>query len=227
MHTEPKAARSDAKPDAGPAPAPDAAASGTTLSAPPPPPPVRTDIVNSVPSTPIAVPPVANPQTPHLVAPSSVTTKPEAVAPDDAPLAPPPSREIVQSARIVDRLGQAEMHLGVRTESFGSVQVHTVVRNSQVGLTVGSERGDIKAFFAGEVPGLESNLRQYELNFADIRFLGGPASGLNAQTGGNAHSQSFQPGRSFVPAVTQPAHAAEQEPEEYRQDSRAGLSVHA
>lgn len=116
----------------------------------------------------------------------------------------------------------------MRTETFGSIQVHTVIRDSQVGLTIGSERGDLKTYLAAEVSGLEASLRQHDLQFRDVRFVSNSFSpGGNPYGGSGSPSQSFQQGRSFpqgtarfvLPETRNETEAVNHEP--------AGLSVHA
>jgi hypothetical protein len=84
------------------------------------------------------------------------------------------------------------MHLGLQTQAFGNVEVHTVVRDSQVGLTVGSERGDLRTLLAPEVSGLQTTFRQQDLRFDNIRFLDSSA-GTTAGFSGGADSQGRSP----------------------------------
>jgi hypothetical protein len=74
-----------------------------------------------------------------------------------------------------------QMHLGVRTETFGAVEIHTVVQQSQVGITVHADR-DIARWFSSEVPGLESGLNQSHLNLTGVNFDHG-RSGVQTATG--------------------------------------------
>jgi hypothetical protein len=46
------------------------------------------------------------------------------------------------------------MHIALQTGAFENVEVHAVVRESQVGLAIGSERGDLHRMLANEVPNL-------------------------------------------------------------------------
>jgi hypothetical protein len=95
----------------------------------------------------------------------------------------------VQLARMVDGISQAEMHIGLRTQAFGSVDVHTVVRESQLGVTVGSEKGNLKSLLNAEVPGLQTELRQHDLRLENVRFMEN-RPGVGAETSGGAHQQS-------------------------------------
>ena len=186
-------------------------------------------------------PPVSHPQTP-------ATTQITPVPPDarhatSEPLTPIPRSDRlatpelhhnlelptapVQAARVIDRLGQTELHLGMRTEAFGSVQVHTVIRDSQVGLAVGGERGDLKSFLTPEVPGLENNFRQHDLRFNGIQFLGGNLAGGGGQPGNSGgYMQQFQPARSLHHSAAL-REAEIQEGVQAHAESATGLSVHA
>jgi hypothetical protein len=103
---------------------------------------------------------------------------------DSAPPAPPPppiAPDLAAAAQM-----SAQMHLGIRTEAFGAVEIHTVVQQSQVGLTVHADR-DIARWFSSEVPGLESGLNKNHLNLTAVDFDSG-GSGVQTAT-------SFQQGQ--------------------------------
>jgi len=102
-----------------------------------------------------------------------------------------PAASTVEVARLVAGVAQSEMHIGLRTQAFGSVEVHTVVRDSQVGLTVGSERGDLRSLLAPEVSGLQTSFRQQDLRFDNIHFLETSAGTTAGFSGGaDSHSRS-------------------------------------
>ena len=74
----------------------------------------------------------------------------------------------------------AQMHVGIRTEAFGAVEIHTVVQQSQVGITVHADR-DIARWFTSELPGLESGLNKNHLNLTTVDFDNG-RSGIQTAT---------------------------------------------
>jgi hypothetical protein len=95
----------------------------------------------------------------------------------------------------------AQMHLGMRTDAFGAVEIHTVVQQSQIGITVHSDR-DISRWFSSELPGLESGLNNSHLNLTAVNFDHG-RSGVQAETGfqqGQPRQQYSQtPSSPFAP----------------------------
>jgi len=130
---------------------------------------------------------------------------------DSAPLpsSAPPAAPIVPGSaadlRLADQItGQvnAQMHVGMHTDAFGAVEIHTVVQQSQVGITVHADR-DIARWFSSEVPGLESGLNHSHLNLTGVSFDQG-RSGVQTATG-FSHGQ---PRQSFSQTQGSPAAAA-------------------
>jgi hypothetical protein len=108
---------------------------------------------------------------------------------DSAPPGPPPDRIAPGSA--ADLQANAQMHLGVRTDAFGAVEIHTVVQQSQVGITVHADR-DLAHWFSSEVSSLESGLNKNHLNLTAVDFDNG-RSGVQTATS----FQQGQPRQSF------------------------------
>jgi hypothetical protein len=189
-----------------------------------------------------ATPTHANPAPPVVTVPpvtpshgeisNSISSPTPAPRADTTPALPDPASKPplndVQAARLVNHAGQSEMHIDVRTPAFGTVEVHTVVRESQVGLAVGSERGDLRSFLGPELPALQSTLRQQELQFDGVRFLG-QSPGLEAGlSGGNPHSFFSQQHAPSSSAFRQPFGQAKSEETDKPESSRvlpAGLSL--
>jgi hypothetical protein len=135
----------------------------------------------------------------------------------------------VPTARIIQSTAQSEMHIDLRSQTFGNVALHTTVRDSQVGLTVGSDKGDLRNFLAAEVPGLQTALHQHDLHFDGIQFLA-PSTGTGGGLSGGTNSQSgfSQPARSLATAGAFEALPPQGSEElETTHDARTGLSVHA
>ncbi len=179
-----------------------------------------------------ALPASQSPATQNSAAqdPAAPAAKTQPSAPASGPSeAPPPGGGMVQRAQIADGASQSEMRIDLRTQAFGSVEVHTVVHGTQIGLEVGSEKGDLRAFLSPEVSGLQSAFRQQDLHFDSIRFLSrgaGVETGLSGEA--DAQSRSFRQGRS-APLGDPGNNAGGQslgEPE-VSANSPTGLNVHA
>jgi hypothetical protein len=98
-----------------------------------------------------------------------------------APSTPPTAPDPAAAAQM-----NAQMHVGIRTEAFGAVEIHTVVQQSQVGIAVHADH-DIAHWFSSEIPGLESGLNKNHLNLTAVDFDSG-SSGVQTAT-------SFQQGQ--------------------------------
>jgi hypothetical protein len=93
----------------------------------------------------------------------------------------------------VSRVGQAEMRIGVNTSAFGSVEVRTVVHANDVGLTIGSEKGDLRGLLSNEMPAITNSLQQQNLRLSNVNFTQGFASSGNGSGGGDSQQRSFVP----------------------------------
>ena len=121
------------------------------------------------------------------------------------------------------------MHIGLRTQAFGSVEVHTMVRDSQVGLTVASERGDLRTYLGTEVSGLQTTFRQQDLRFDNIRFLESSA-GTTAGFSGGGDAQPRSSSQQYSsPAGIFSIHGPPEDPAEldFSSGLRTRLNVHA
>ena len=100
----------------------------------------------------------------------------------------------VQLAQIVNKAAQAEMRIGMNTSAFGNVEVRTVVHANEVGVLIGSEKGDLRSLLANELPNIANTLQQQNLRLNQVNFHQGLAFSNNMHSGGG-DSQA----RTFVP----------------------------
>jgi hypothetical protein len=187
---------------AGPQVASSAAASLAGASAPPQELPVKSGTTAQIPP--------ANPS-------------PAGNAPQPLPGAAPGP---VQVAQIANRVGQAEMRIGMNTSAFGSVEVRTTVHASEVGLTIGSEKGDLRSLLGNEMPAIASNLQQQNLRLNNVSFTQGFAS-PNHGGGGNPQQQAFvpRPAYSGAEAAASPSAEMADEGDAQLAGGAGGLSI--
>ena len=132
----------------------------------------------------------------------------------------------VQQAQIINKAAQSEMRIGLNTSAFGNVEVRTVIRASDVGLVIGSEKGDLRSLLSNDMPGIANNLQHQNLRLTQVSFQQqGFAFSGNSSSGGNAQPRSYAP----RPVAT-PASAAERASPEITQppetpSGRTGLSI--
>jgi len=138
-----------------------------------------------------------------------------------------PSAGPVQVAQIVNRVAQSEMRIGLNTSAFGNVEVRTVVHANDVGVLIGSEKGDLRSLLANELPSIASTLQQHDLRLNQVHFHQGFAFSNNMTSGGDSQPRSFTP-RSTVSALPVEAQGGESgEPAELpgARSRSGGLSI--
>jgi len=135
----------------------------------------------------------------------------------------------VQMAHLVSKVAASEMRIGLSTSAFGSVEVRTTVHANDVGVSIGSEKGDLRSLLSSELPGIASNLQQQDLRLHPVNFHQGFAFSSSMSSGGDAQSRSFT-SRSFASAPTSSmSEPASSEPRDLSESEnvrpRGGISI--
>jgi len=135
-------------------------------------------------------------------------------------LAHPVNSSPASNVRILDHLDYSEMHLGVRTQSFGSVEVHAVVHESQVRLAIASDSAELRHYLSTEAPVLAGKLERHDLQLQNIEFAGaglslqsGLWSGADPRSRGSPHTGNIPPHPASSIVADPPSADAEQEGE--------------
>ena len=101
---------------------------------------------------------------------------------------------------MVSKAAQSEMRIGLNTSAFGSVEVRTVVHANEVGVVIGSEKGDLRSLLSSELPGIANTLQQQNLRLNQVNFHGFAFS--NNMSSGGEQSQPRSFARHSSPAAT-------------------------
>ena len=131
------------------------------------------------------------------VAPQAVVAPPDRAEPANSSL-PAGYQEAVHgavsSARLTQQAGSAEMQVRLRTETLGSIDVHTVVKGSDIGASIRVEARDTQVMMANEISRLEQALSERNLRVQRLDVLQGAVSGnQSGETGhGNYHGNPSQ-----------------------------------
>lgn len=135
----------------------------------------------------------------------------------------------LQWAQMANKAGQAEMRIGLTTAEFGSVEVRTTVHASDVGVLIGSEKGDLRSLLTPELPGIASTLQQQDLRLAQVSFhqQGFAFAGNSSFSQGNSQPRSLasrpQPALGSSEESSAPDPVRVSEP--VLRQSGAGLSI--
>jgi hypothetical protein len=154
--------------------------------------------VATPPASPGSTLPLAQPTPPTAALPKPDTllgnapgAPPSLVPPPETPAVAAPGP--VQMAQLVNRVEQSEMRIGMNTSAFGSVEVRAVVHASDVGLVIGSEKGDLRSLLANEIPAITNTLQQQSLRLNSVNFMQGFAFSNNGSGGGDSQQRPFTP----------------------------------
>lgn len=143
----------------------------------------------------------------------------------ESPLAPAVGP--VQMAQMVSRAAQSEMRIGLITSAFGNVEVHTQIRANDVGLSIGSERGDLHSLLANELPGVANRLQEQSLRLSQVNFHETSAFSGGSSSGGNPQRRFFTQPATAPSPMTETASETFPVPgtTESPRSRHAGLSV--
>jgi flagellar hook-length control protein FliK len=105
-------------------------------------------------------------------------------------------------AQMANRAGESEMRIGMNTSAFGNVEVRTTVHAGDVGLTIGSEKGDLRSLLTNDMPAIANTLQQQNLRLSNVSFMQGFSSSSNGSSNngagaGNPQQQSFVPRSAY------------------------------
>jgi len=104
---------------------------------------------------------------------------------ENAASAPP----VIQSARVLERMGQSEMRLGMNSSDFGSIELHAHVSLDRVGASIATSHTELRAAMMAEMPSLEHAIAQHQLKLDNFNL--DPRTGAqNSDTGASAGNQS-------------------------------------
>jgi flagellar hook-length control protein FliK len=175
-----------------------AAAQDAAVQAPAPASPAAATLLSAAPAAPIADS-LPKTETPPAPAPGS---SPAPVVPEIlVAVVPGP----VQTAQLVNRVDLSEMRIGMNTSAFGSVEVRTVVHANDVGLVIGSEKGDLRSLLQSDMPAIANTLQEQNLRLHTVNFMQGFAFSNNASGGGNSQPRPFVPARALSNTALQEA----------------------
>ena len=93
----------------------------------------------------------------------------------------------MQSARILERMGQTEMRVGVNTADFGNLELRASVSQNQVGASIATAHGELRAAMMAEMPSLERSMEHHQLRLEHLD-LGAHNGGANS---GHQKGDSF------------------------------------
>jgi flagellar hook-length control protein FliK len=159
----------------------------------------------------------------------------EPLAPSAAPTAPSAENAsaapaVIQSARVLERMGQSEMRLGLNSNNFGSIELHTRVNQDQVGASIATSHTGLRAAMIAEIPSLERAIAQHQLKLDSLNLearAGEQNSGNGASAGNQSPGSSRQPAGEVSEFGDDMAATEVAPPQVWTAPHSSGLNVHA
>ena len=137
---------------------------------------------------------------------------------------------LIQSARVLERMGQSEMRLGLNSGNFGAIELHTHVNQDQVGASIATSHAELRAAMMAEMPSLEHAIAQHQLKLDSFNL----DSRTSAQNGGSGDAAGNQSPRGWTRPGTEVSEfnddmAAQESslPQAWAAPHSSGLNVHA
>jgi flagellar hook-length control protein FliK len=103
---------------------------------------------------------------------------------------------LINSAKLVERIGEAELRLGMRAGEFGNVDIRTSMVRNQFSAEISVERGELGRVMAAELPGLQTRLTDQRVPVANITIQNHIGEG---HTGGQSAASEQQKPRDGQP----------------------------
>jgi flagellar hook-length control protein FliK len=94
----------------------------------------------------------------------------------------------VSGARLTQQAGNAEMQVRLRTDALGSIDVHTIVKGSDIGASIRVEARETQVMLASELSQLERALNEQSLRVEHLDVLQGSVSGGQSNGTGPGNS---------------------------------------
>jgi hypothetical protein len=106
---------------------------------------------------------------------------------------------MVSSARLTQQAGNAEMQVRLRSEALGPIDVHTIVKGSDIGASIRVEAHNTQVMLANELSQLERALNERSLRVEHLDVLQGSVTGgrSNGNGPGNSFGSPSQPRQGF------------------------------
>jgi len=131
-------------------------------------------------------------------------TEPAPVAASAPEVAP----SMIESARFVQTAGRSEMHIGINSESLGTVDVHAVMHNDtsgapSVGASITVQSHEAAAMLTKELPALQGHLEGRNVHIGEIAVIPeslSAGSGMQQQGGPPQESYPRQPRSPYAAA---------------------------
>ncbi len=115
----------------------------------------------------------------------------DAEIPMDKPAVAAAYPSAFQSAKLIERLNQSELRVGIQAGEFGNLDIRTSMVRNQVTAEISVERGELSKVMAAELPSLQTRLSEQRLPVANIILQNQSSGGSAGFEQGSRQSQTM------------------------------------
>jgi flagellar hook-length control protein FliK len=137
---------------------------------------------------------------------------------------------VLQSARVLERMGQSEIRVGLNTANFGNLELRTTVNQDRVAATLATSHSELRAALAAEMPSLEHAMAQRQLTLDSFHLdtRSGPHNGNHGAAGDQQNrSQTWTGTAAELGAAGDGSPMPEMASQLWIGPDSSGLNVHA
>ena len=117
-----------------------------------------------------------------------------AAEPAPSSTAPPPTpAAALHPAQVLERMDKAEIRIGLQTENFGAIRLHTTVAGEQVGAALSTSHLGLRDALLVEAPSLERAMARHSLHLDSVSVDAGSANSNFNTFGGNERQPQARP----------------------------------
>jgi flagellar hook-length control protein FliK len=136
---------------------------------------------------------------------------------------------MLQSARVLERMGQIEIRVGLNTANFGNLELHTTVNQDRVAATLATSHSELRAALAAEMPSLERAMAQQQLTLDSFHLdtHAGAQDGNHGAPGDQQNRSRTWTGDAESGAASDGSRMPEMASQLWIGPDSSGLNVHA
>jgi hypothetical protein len=111
----------------------------------------------------------------------------------------PQSLPVINSAKLINTMGQSEMRVGMRSTEFGNISISTTASKDVITAQISLDHSELAKTLAAQLPEMEARLGSGQAVNVHIDMNGsgvGQGTGQGADTSGNTASSSYDQSRS-------------------------------
>jgi hypothetical protein len=107
----------------------------------------------------------------------------------------------VSNAQLIEAAGHSEMHIAMRTDKLGAIELHARVAGDEIGAAITVEKRDAHAALAIELPALQQALSDKQLRVDQVALVHGSLSSMTGDSGAHAQAHQGDRGHARYPAA--------------------------